>query len=165
MLTRNSRLLLALTVATPLLFAACTDNNIFNPMSDAAGDYQLTVYAGHSVPATFTSQAGDPDFPDFPNGASFLVTGGDFALNDNGTFVETNTIIVTPVGGSSQNNNFVSTGTWSVNGTSLSFSAPAQSGSDPRFVTGTLAVNGNNRLTINYQENTGTTVDSFEYVR
>ena len=52
MLTKRSRLLLGLTAAIPLLFAACTDNNIFNPQDNAVGTYDLSVYAGRTVPAT-----------------------------------------------------------------------------------------------------------------
>ena len=162
MLTRKSRLLLALTAATPLLFAACTDNGIFNPMLDAAGTYQLTVYAGRSVPATFTIQPGDPDFPQFPNGATLDVTDGNLVLSNNGTFIETNNFIATPPGQAAQNLNFVSSGTWTLNGTAFSFSDPSRS----RFVSGTLAPNIKNNLTINYQENDVTgVIQSFEYIR
>jgi hypothetical protein len=163
MLKRNSRLLLALTVATPLLFAACTDNNIFNPMTDAAGDYQLTVYAGRTLPANFTIQPGDAKYP---NGASFRVVNGDLLLSNNGTFVESNNYVITPTGEAAQNTSFTSSGTWTLSGTSFSLSAPAQNGNASRFVTGTLGPNGNNNLTVNYQEDNGAGgVDSFEYVR
>jgi hypothetical protein len=161
MLKRNSMLLLALSVATPLLFAACTDNNSLNPMTDAAGDYQLTVYAGRTVPTTFTIQPGDPDYP---NGASFRVVDGDLNLDSNGTFVETNNYFITPTGEAGFNQSFASSGTWTLNGTTLTLNAPAQNGNSSRFVTGTLASNGNS-LAISYQEDTGNGVDSFEYVR
>ena len=157
MLTKTSRLLLGLTVATPLLFAACTDNNIFNPMADAAGTYQLTVYAGKSLPANYQIQPGDATYP---NGATFVVVGGNLALSTNGTFIETNNYVITPTGQPSGNSSFVSSGSWTVNGTSLSLNAPAQNGRSSRFVTGTLDVN-----TINYQENSGTGLESFEYKR
>ncbi len=90
MLTKKSSLLLGLTAAVPLLFAACTDNSIFNPMADASGTYQLTVYAGRTLPATFTIQPGDPNYPQAPNGGTLAVTGGNLVLSSNGTFVETN---------------------------------------------------------------------------
>jgi hypothetical protein len=163
MLTKKSRLFLGLTVATPLLFAACTDNGIFNPMVDASGTYQLTVYAGRSMPAHFTVPAGDPDFP---NGATFDVTGGTLVLNSNGAFVETNNILITPTGQASFRNDFISSGTWTLNGTDLTLSAPAQNNASARFVTGTLDTNGNSRLAVNYTEADGTgNVNSFEYVR
>ncbi len=65
-----------LSVVAVLLIAACTDNSITNPLADAAGTYQLTVYAGRSIPATYIIQAGDPNYPQYPNGATFVVSGG-----------------------------------------------------------------------------------------
>jgi len=163
MLTKKSRLFLGLTVATPLLFAACTDNGIFNPMSDAAGTYQLTIYAGSSVPFFFTVQPGDVDFP---NGARFDVSGGTLVLNSNGSFVETDNILITPQGQAAFPNDFISSGTWTLNGTALTLSAPAQNNNNARFVTGTLDTNVNSQLRINYQEANGSGgFDSFEYVR
>jgi hypothetical protein len=162
MLTRQSRLLLGLTVATPLLFAACTDNSIFNPMSNAAGTYQLTVYAGKSMPATYQIQAGDPNFSQLPNGGTFVVTSGDLILNNNGTFIETNNYSSTPTGGTTTTSNFVSSGTWTLNGTIFTLSDPALG----RLVTGTLAMNINNALTVNYMEDDGTgIIQSYEYIR
>jgi hypothetical protein len=162
MLTRKSRLLLGLAAATPLLFAACRDNSIFNPMSDAAGTYQLTVYAGKSMPATYQIQAGDPNYPQLPNGGTFVVTSGDLILNNNGTFIETNNYSTTATGGGTTTSNFVSSGTWTLNGTIFSLSDPALS----RQVTGTLEVNINNALTINYMENDGTgIIQQYEYIR
>ena len=52
-----------LSVIGILLIAACTDNGIFNPLNNAAGTYTLTVYAGKTLPATFTVQPGDPQWP------------------------------------------------------------------------------------------------------
>jgi hypothetical protein len=162
MLTRKSRLLLALTAATPLLFAACTDNSIFNPMSDAAGTYQLTVYAGKTIPATYQIAAGNPDFPQLPNGGTFVVTSGNLVLGNNGTFIETNNYSSTPTGGTTTTSSFVSSGTWTLSGTFFSLSDPSRN----RQVTGTLAPNINNNLTLNYMEDDGTgTQQSFEYIR
>jgi hypothetical protein len=158
MLTRKAKLLLSLTAATPLLFAvACTDNGIFNPLADAAGTYQLTVYAGKTLPAHYVIQPGDPNYPTYPNGATFDVVDGSLVLNSNGTYTETNNYVITPTGGQSQTSYFVSQGTWTLNGTDLTLSSQAEG----RFVTGTLDVD-----TINYQESNGTGgFDSFEYKR
>jgi hypothetical protein len=162
MLTGKSRLLLGLTAAVPLLFAACTDNSIFNPMANASGTYQLTVYAGRTLPATFTIQPGDPNFPQAPNGGTLAVTDGNLALSNNGTFVETNNYVITPSGGSAQNVSFVSSGTWTLNGTTFSLSDPSRN----RQVFGTLQADLNNNLTVNYTEDDGTgTFQSYEYKR
>src|SRR5450759_3340547 len=162
MLTRKSRLLLGLAAATPLLFAACTDNSILNPMSDAAGTYQLTVYAGKSMPATYLVQTGYPNCPPLPNGGTLVVTSGDLILNNNGTFIETNNYSCTATGGATTPSNWVSSGTWTLNGTIFSLSDPARS----RQVTGTLEVNISNALTINFMEDDGTGImQSYEYIR
>jgi hypothetical protein len=163
MLTTKSRLLLGLTAAVPLAFAACTDNSIFNPMANAAGTYQLAVFAGRIIPATFTILPGDPNYSSIaPNGGTLVVTGGSLVLNNNGTFLETNNYSVTPSGGSSVQTQFVSSGTWTLNGTNFSLSDPATN----RQVSGTLEADVNNNLTVNYMEDDGTgTFQSFEYIR
>jgi hypothetical protein len=162
MLTKKSKLLLMLTAATPLLFAACTDNGIFNPLQDAAGTYQLTVYAGKSMQASFTIQAGDPNFPEAPNGGTFLVTDGTLVLQNNGTFVETNNYTITPTGQSGIAHQFVSSGTWTLNGTTFSLSDQTLQ----RFDSGTLDTDAQGRLTVNYTEDPGNGVfQSFEYKR
>jgi len=149
-----------------MLIAACTDNSIFNPMTDAAGTYQLTVYGGRSIPATYTIQPGDPIYPQYPNGATFVVTDGSLVLNSNGTFTETNNYQTTPAGGSPTPSQVVSTGTWTLNGTAFSLFAPAQNGNAARNVSGTLDTDANGNLTVNYQEPNGTGgFDSFEYKR
>jgi hypothetical protein len=159
---RQTKRLLSLTAV--MLIAACTDNSIFNPMNNAAGTYQLTVYAGRTIPATYTIQPGDPNYPNYPNGATFVVTGGTMVLNSNGTFTETNNYQTTPTGGSPQPSQFVSTGTWTLNGTTFSLFAPAQNGNSARNVSGTLDTDANGALTVNYQEPNGTGgFDSFEY--
>jgi hypothetical protein len=161
MLKRNSRLLLGLMAATPLLFAACTDNNdIFGP-DNVAGTYQLSVYAGRSVPVTFTIQPGDTDYP---NGASFRVVDGELILNSNGTFVETNNYFITPTGEAGFTDAFTSSGTWTSNGSTITLNAPPQNGNSSRFVTATFSVDNNDER-INYQEDTGNGLDSFEYRR
>ena len=153
MLTKKARLLLSLTAATPLVFAACTDNNIVNP-NNGAGTYQLTVYAGKSIQAHFTILPGDATYP---NGATFVVTDGTLVLNTNGTFLETNHIVTTPTGGQARQTNFVSSGTFTLNGTFLTLFD--QSGQ--RTVNATLEFD-----IINYTEaNPDGTVDSYEYRR
>jgi hypothetical protein len=161
MLTRKAKLFLSLTAATPLVFAACTDNSIFNPMVDASGTYQLTVYAGKSIPANYNILAGDPNYPNYPNGATFSVTGGNVLLNSNGTFIETNFYVTTDnSSGVQTNTNFVSSGTWTLNGINLTIYAPPQNNRPARNASGTLDVN-----TINYQEDDGQGIQSFEYKR
>jgi hypothetical protein len=162
MLTKKSKLLLTLTAATPLLFAACTDNGIFNPLQDASGTYQLTVYAGKTMPATFTIQPGDPNFPEAPNGGTLVVTDGTLVLQNNGTFVETNNYTITPTGQSGTAHQFVSSGTWSLSGTNFTLTDQSLQ----RFDTGTLDTDANGRLTVNYTEDSGNGVfQSFEYKR
>ena len=158
MLTRKAKLFLSLTAAVPLLFAvACTDNGIFNPLADAAGTYQLTVYAGKSLTAHYVIQPNDPDYPSMPIGGTLDVTDGSLVLNSNGTYTEINNYIVTPSGQSSVNQFFRDQGTWDLNGTDLTLSSQQAN----RFVTGTLDVD-----TINYQEPDGKGgFDSFEYKR
>ena len=161
MLARKPRLLLGLTAATPLLFAACTDNGILNPMADAVGSYRLTVYAGRGMPATFQIQPGNPGFPEAPSGGTFVVTSGSLVLTSNGAFFEANNS-VTPVGQASQTSSFSSSGTWTLSGTTFTLSDPSQQ----RTVSGTLAADVNGNLTVNYMEDSGTGVlQSYEYKR
>lgn len=164
MLTRKAKLLLSVTAATPLLFAACTDNTLTNPYEEVVGTYQLTVYAGRSVPATYTIQPGDPNYPQYPNGGTFVVSGGTMVLNSNGTFTERNDYVFTPTGGSAQNASFVSNGSWTLDGTEFSLSAPAQNNNGPRNIFGTLTQDANGILTINYQESDGSGgFEAYEY--
>jgi hypothetical protein len=162
MLTKKSSLLLGLTAAAPLLFAACTDNSILNPMSNAAGTYQLTVYAGKSIQASFTIQAGDPNYPQAPNGGTLVVTGGTLVLNNNGTFLETDNYTIVPNDRATAQTQYISSGTWALNGTAFSLSDPSRNRQD----FGTLEADLNNNLTVNYTEDDGTgTFNSFEYKR
>jgi hypothetical protein len=159
MLTKKSRLLLTLTAATPLLFAACTDNGIFNPLNNAAGTYQLTIYAGKSVPASFTILAGDPNFPEAPNGGTLVFTDGTLVLQSNGTFVETDNYTETPSGQAAQFRQFQASGTWTLNGTTFTLNDPT----NQRFDNGTLDTDANGRLTVNFTEVAGGVSQSFEY--
>ena len=150
-------------IAAILLFAACTDNNIFNPMADAAGTYQLTVYAGKTPPATYTIQPNDPTYGTIaPNGGTLVVTSGSLVLSNDGTFVETNNYTITPSGGSPQQYQYRSSGTWTLNGTTFTLSDPSRN----RQVSGTLDADLNNNLTVNYAEDDGTgTFQQYEYKR
>ncbi len=131
-----------------MLIAACTDNGIFNPMNDASGTYTLTVYQGKSIPATFST---------------FVVTGGTLVLNNNGTFTETNNFTPVPQGQPFQ---FVSSGTWQLNGTDLQLFAPAQNGNSARNVSGTLDFDVNGTATVGYSELDGNgTLQAYEYKR
>jgi hypothetical protein len=157
---RHTRKLLSLTAV--MLLAACTDNSLTNPFQNAVGTYQLTVYAGRQVPATYNIQPGDPTYP---NGATFVVTDGQLVLNNNGTFIETNNYITTPAGQSSVPSSFVSSGTWTGSGTTISLSAPPQNSNPARNVSGTLTFDSaNNVYVLDYQESNGVGgFDSFEY--
>ena len=154
MLKGKVRRLVAISAAAPLLLASCSETGILDPFDDAAGTYQLTVFAGRSVPATFTFGPGETN--SMPNGGTFQVTGGTLVLYNNGTFTETNHYITTPAGESSQQTTFVSSGTYTVNGTAFSLSAPAQNNVAPRFASGTLEFD-----TINYIEDDA----AYEYKR
>jgi len=153
-----------LSVIAVVGLAACTDNGIFNPNQDFSGTYNLTVFAGKSVPATYTFQPGDPDFP---NGGTFVVNNGTLVLYNDGTFTETNNYTTTQNGQQPQGTSFVSNGTWTNNGTNFSLFAPAQNGNAARNVSGTVDVDTQGRATVFYQEvdqNTGV-VESYEYKR
>ena len=165
MLTRKSRLLLTFAVA-PLLVAACTDNTGVNPLNDADGTYRLTVYDGRSVPTTYTINPGDPNYPEYPNGATFVVTGGTMVLFSNGTFTETNNYVFTPTGQPAENQSFVNNGTWTLDGEDFHFTAPAQGNTGPRNIFGTITENVNGDLVINYQESNGSgALTPYEYQR
>ncbi|HET7615162.1 MAG TPA: hypothetical protein VFK26_14685 [Gemmatimonadaceae bacterium] len=157
---RQTKKLLGLTAV--VLLAACTDNSLTNPFQDAVGSYDLTVYAGASIPANYTISPGDPNFPEAPNGGTLTVTDGQLILNQNGTFNEINNYVITPTGGSAVNRSFVSNGTWTIqNNTTIFLNAPAQNGFGPRSVQGTIDVD-----TIRYQEENGSGgFDAFEYRR
>ncbi|HZE08449.1 MAG TPA: hypothetical protein VE110_06790 [Gemmatimonadaceae bacterium] len=158
MLTKKAGRSLALTIAMPLFFVGCKDNGIVNP-SDVAGTYQLTLFRAQPLPVTDTYPAGQ--FTDLPNGGTVTWTDGTMVLGADKTFVETNNYVLTPTGGQPSNNSFVSNGTYTIDRTTFTLSAPAQNQTIARFATGTLAAN-----TITYQEaNAGGTFDSYQYKR
>jgi hypothetical protein len=158
MLTKNARLALALTAATPLLFAACKDNNLVTP-GNVVGTYQLTLFRGLQPPVTDTYQASD-NIDGFPNGGTATWTDGTIVLDADGGFTETDNVTLSPTGGTTQQSAFTSVGTYRLSGTSIIFSAPAQNGSSARNFTATVTVNS-----ISYQESNGQSFDLFEYRR
>ena len=148
-----------LSLIAVMAIAACTDNSITNPYNNVAGTYQLTVFAGRTLPATYTYQAGQ--IQALPNGGTVQWTDGTMVLNSDGTFVETNHDIVTPNGGASYSDSFTSTGTYTVNGINFTLSAPAQNQTAQRYATGTIQFD-----TINYDEDNGNgTTSQYEYRR
>jgi predicted small secreted protein len=150
MLTRKAKLLLSLTVATPLLFAACVDNTLTGIYGDIAGTYSLTVFAGKSLPATY------------PYGTGTITwTDGTMVLHSLGTFTETDNYTVTTSTGAQQSGSFVNSGTFTFDGATFQLSAQAQNGIGPRSAAGTIQFD-----TINYDEqNTDGTTSSYEYKR
>ncbi len=155
---RNAKRLLS--VIAVMAVAACTDNSINGPYGDVAGTYQLTVFSGHTLPATFGPYAAG-QFTALPNGGTVEWTDGTMVLNSNGTFVETNDYIAHDNVNGPQSGRYISSGTYTVNGTTFTLSAPAQNGNAARFATGTIQFNK-----INYDEDNGdNTTSSYEYQR
>jgi hypothetical protein len=148
-----------LSLIAVMAIAACTDNSITNPYNNVAGTYQLTVFAGRTLPATYTYSAGQ--IQALPNGGTIQWTDGTMVLNSNGTFVETNNFIVSPNGSSSYSDSFISSGTYTVSGINFTLSAPPQNQTAQRYATGTIQFD-----TINYDENNGDgTTSQYEYSR
>jgi predicted small secreted protein len=161
MLTRKSKLLLSLTVATPMLFAACVDNTLIGPYRDVAGTYDLTVFSGASLPVTYTYLSGQNSV--VPNGGTITWTDGTMVLNSQGTFTERNNYDYQDNLGASGRQAFVSQGTFTLNGSDFTLSAPAQNNIAARFAQGTLIVSNNSR--INYVEDNGNgTTSAYEYI-
>ena len=153
----TKRVMRFLTVAAvaPLLITGCDSTSIFDPSDDAVGTYQLTVYAGRSMPnATFQCDPGECD--NLPNGGTMVVTDGTLVLYDDGTFVEMNHYVLTPTGQASQNLTYSSTGTYDVFNDELTLSAPGQN----RVVDASLTSVGGD-IRINYIEQN----ESYEYRR
>ena len=150
--------LLGIAAIAPLLLTSCDSSNTFDPFEDAEGTYELTVYAGRSVPATFTCQPGQCGMP---NGGTFVATDGTLVLDNDGTFVETNHYTQTPAGEPSELATFISTGTWDITGANeLTLFAPAQNGLSSRTLDATIEYGGTG-VTIHYIEDG----ESYEYRR
>jgi hypothetical protein len=164
MLSTKSKLLLSLTMATPMLFAACVDNTLIGPYRDIAGTYQLTVFSGATPPVTYT-YAPNPQSSIIPNGGTVTWTDGTMVLNSNGTFTERDFYDYRDNGGGSGRSSFLSTGTFTVNGTDFTLSAPPVQGQTlARFATGSLTPQGS-ITKINYVEDNGNgTTSAYEYV-
>ena len=162
MLTRKAKLLLSLGVATPILFAACVDNTLIGPYRDIAGTYQLTVFSGATLPVTYT-YGPNQQSPIIPNGGTVTWTDGTMVLNSNGTFTERNNYDYRDNGGATGSSSFVSNGTFTVNGTDFTLSAPATNQTNARFATGSLVTGSTSR--INYVEDNGNgTTSAYEYI-
>jgi hypothetical protein len=161
------------------LVAACADNALTNPVSDFAGTYQLTVHAGRSAPFTYIVAPDDAIFRNIfswdTSVGGTLALAGAMVLNSNGAFAETSNYIFTPsappvdawdVGDGVVSRRYVSRGTWTLNGTDLTFSAQAQSGQASRHFVATLIVDASGVPTIRYQESDGAGgFNTYEYKR
>ena len=158
MFTKNVRFVLALTAATPLLFAACKDNNLVTP-ANVVGTYQLTLFRAQVPPVTDTYQASD-GITELPNGGTVTWTDGTLVLNADGSFDETNNYTVTPTGEASRQSAFTSIGTYRLTGSSIVLVAPAQNNNGARSLSGTITVKS-----ITYQESNGQGFDLYEYRR
>jgi hypothetical protein len=145
MLTKRVRRLLGVAAVAPLLLTSC-DNNAFDPFEEAFGTYELSVFAGYSMPGA-----------EFPCGSGRCeVIGGTLTLYDDGTFVESNQWVETPTGGTPETVTFTSAGTYTLNGEDLNLSDPSRQ----RFVNATLQFTSTGAR-INYFEDNG----AFEYMR
>jgi hypothetical protein len=149
--------LLSVAAIVPLLLTSCDSSRNFDPFEDAVGTYQLNVYAGRGVPATFTCQPGECGLT---NGGTFRVNDGTLILYEDGTFTETNHYTTTPAGGSAQASTFVSTGTYEIFGDQLELYAPPQNGIGERFLDAEFEYGGND-VSIHYTEDG----QSYEYIR
>ena len=155
--TKRVMRLLSVAAIAPLLLTSC-DSNTFDPFEDVEGTYELSVYAGRSVPHEFICNPGQCGMT---NGGTFVVNSGTIELDSDGTFVETNFYTQTPTGGSPQQTTFISTGTYDVVGQNeIDLFAPAQNGLGPRDLNATIEFGGP-FTTIHYIEDG----ESYEYRR
>jgi hypothetical protein len=147
--------LLSVAALAPLILTSCDSSNTFDPFEDVEGTYELSVYAGSSVPATFTCQPGQCTDV-FTNGGTIRINDGTLTLYDDGTFQENNRFTFTPTGQASYNDSFTSIGTYEVNGDQLELFAPEQNGVEERFLLATVEFGGND-VRVRYIE------DGFQY--
>ncbi|MDQ3674949.1 MAG: hypothetical protein M3365_11295 [Gemmatimonadota bacterium] len=140
--------LLSVAALAPVLLTSCDSSNTFDPFQDAVGTYELSVYQGSSVPVTFPCNIGTCGYT---NG-TFRVNDGTLVLHEDGTFVETNHFTATQTGGGSQNQTYISEGTYEINDDELFLYAPPQNNSAERFIDATFQYGGND-VRINYTEN------------
>ncbi len=134
MLGKRVRRLLGAAAVAPLLLTSC-DSSVFDPFDEAVGTYDLTVYAGASVPATFNCNPGQCGMQ---NGGVLRVNDGILVLRSNGTFEETVDYTETESGFPSDSYSITWEGTYDVDGDQFTLRAPAQDGFAARFATGTL---------------------------
>ena len=142
--------LLSVAAIVPLLLTSCDSSSIFDPSDDAVGTYQLSVFAGQSMPnATFQCPPGGcaSTGVSMPNGGTLVVVNGRLVLYDDGTFVETNNFDVTPSGEATQRVVYSSTGSYDVFDEELTLSDPSQD----RFIEASLTAFGGDTR-INYIE-------------
>jgi hypothetical protein len=158
MSTKRVIRLLSVGALVPLLLSSCDSSNTFDPFEDAVGTYDLSVYAGRSLPATFTCQPGECGMT---NGGTFVANSGTLVLDDDGTFLETNHYTQTPTGGSPQQSTFVSSGVYDIVGDNeIQLFAPAQNGLGARTLNATIEYGGP-FVTIHYEEDG----EDYEYRR
>ena len=161
MLSRKAKLLLSLTVAAPMLFAACVDNTLIGPYRDVAGTYNLTVFSGATLPVTYTYLSGQNSV--VPNGGTITWTDGTMVLNSQGTFTERNNYDYQDNLGASGRQAFVSQGTFTVNGSVFTLSAQAQNGIAASFAQGTLVTGSIGSINYVVDNGNGTT-SAYEYI-
>ncbi|HWL39117.1 MAG TPA: hypothetical protein VNO75_02680 [Gemmatimonadaceae bacterium] len=159
MLTKSVRRLFAAVAIAPLLITAC-DSNPFDPFDEATGTYQLSIFATRSMPATIPCEPGECE--GLPNGGTIRVNSGTLTLHNNGTFTEENQFTFTPNGGGSFNDEFVSIGTYTINGEDLTLSDPDHPNGD-RFVNASLEFLSGNDVRISYEE--GNPPEAYEYIK
>lgn len=148
--TKRVMRLLSVAAIAPLLLTSCDSSNNFDPFEDAAGTYELSVYAGASVPVTFNCDPGECT-QSFSNGGTIRVTDGTLVLYEDGTFDETNRFVMTPTGGSARNETFISSGTYEIFGDEVELYAPPQNNNEARFLNAEFDYSGND-IRIRYVE-------------
>lgn len=149
MLTKRVKRIFAAVALAPLLLTAC-EGNPFDPFDEATGTYDLTVFADASVPATFSCGPAD-----CPNGGTVRVNSGTLVLHADGSYVERNNFTFDEPQGS-RNGQFVSTGTFTLNGENLSL----DDDDGTRFINASLQVLPD-RIRVSYDEDG----ESYEYIK